>query len=93
MKRAPPRAKRLVVEEVPITTFKARCLALVEDVRRHRRELVITKHGKPVARVVSAEAPPAWPLLRDDWQGKIRVVGDIVHCDWSEEFDATRTVE
>lgn len=32
--------------------FKARCLKLMEDVRSRREEIVITKYGKPVAKLV-----------------------------------------
>jgi prevent-host-death family protein len=36
--------------------FKAGCLKLLDDVALSRRSLVITKHGKPVARVVPMPA-------------------------------------
>lgn len=32
--------------------FKAKCLQLLDDVAAHRESLVITKRGKPVARLV-----------------------------------------
>jgi prevent-host-death family protein len=57
--------------------FKARCLALMEDVRSTRRPIVITKRGKPVAKLVPVENGK-----KDDWigrlKGKMRIVGDIV---------------
>ena len=37
---------------VPASVFKARCLALLDEVATTHRSLVITKHGVPVARVV-----------------------------------------
>jgi prevent-host-death family protein len=55
--------------------FKARCLALMEDVRATRQPIVITKRGKPVAKLVPAEPE------KDQWigrlNGKMRIVGDI----------------
>jgi prevent-host-death family protein len=36
---------------VTATHFKAHCLRLLEDVRRTRRPLVVTRHGKPVAEI------------------------------------------
>ncbi len=36
---------------VTATRFKAQCLRLLEDVRRTRRPLVVTRHGKPVAEI------------------------------------------
>lgn len=37
--------------EVTATTFKARCLALLDDVADSGAELIITKRGRAVARV------------------------------------------
>lgn len=43
---------------VTATRFKAECLGLLDDVAATGRPLVVTKYGKPVARVVPFEAPP-----------------------------------
>jgi prevent-host-death family protein len=45
-------------ERVPAADFKARCLELLDRVRDERRRIVVTKHGKPVARVVPFEDEP-----------------------------------
>jgi prevent-host-death family protein len=42
----------MVTKTVPAGQFKAQCLALLDGVAQHRQALVITKRGKPVARVV-----------------------------------------
>jgi prevent-host-death family protein len=39
--------------------FKARCLAVLDEVASTGNAVVVTKRGKPVARVVPAEAPPS----------------------------------
>ncbi|MGC1459855.1 MAG: type II toxin-antitoxin system Phd/YefM family antitoxin [Steroidobacteraceae bacterium] len=36
---------------VTATHFKAHCLRLLEDVRRSRQPLLVTRHGKPVAEI------------------------------------------
>lgn len=41
-----------VMNEITATSFKARCLALLDEVAESGSELVITKRGKPVAQVV-----------------------------------------
>jgi len=41
--------------------FKARCLQLIDDVAEHREPLIITKRGKPVAKLVPIE--PEKPLF------------------------------
>ncbi len=65
------------MKEVGISEFKAKCLAMVEEVRKTRKPLRITRHGKPVAEVV----PPS-PVRRENWLGCMRgsaqIVGDII---------------
>jgi prevent-host-death family protein len=43
--------------EIPAARFKAQCLALLDDVAATGDELIVTKRGKPVARVVPLEPP------------------------------------
>lgn len=83
-------ARKPRVEEIPITRFKARCLSLVDDVRAGRREIVITKHGKPVARVIAEAPAESRRSLLGLWKGKAQVVGEIVRTDWSDEWSALR---
>ena len=72
--------------EVPLSELKARCSEIVDGVSRGGREVVITRRGEPVARLVPAE--PARRSPRGSWRGLVRITGDIVHADWSDEFEA-----
>lgn len=72
---------------IPAGQFKSRCLALMDEVNETGEEIVITKHGKPVSRLVPVEKnPPAmWGRYRD----QIRIVGDIMSpVVAAEEWDA-----
>jgi prevent-host-death family protein len=42
---------------VPAGRFKAECLALLDEVAATGAELVVTKRGRPVARLVPVEEP------------------------------------
>ncbi len=55
--------------------FKAKCLQLLDDVAKDRTSLVITKHGKPVAKLVPM--PPEKPLF-GAMAGSARDESDIV---------------
>ena len=46
------------------TEFKARCLQLLDEVQRTGEDLVISKRGKPVARVVAEKESKPWLALR-----------------------------
>jgi prevent-host-death family protein len=66
------------MEEISISEFKAKCLALLEQVRKTKKPLRITRHGKPIAEVV-----PSSPAKgRGNWlgcmKGTAEIVGDIV---------------
>lgn len=56
--------------------FKATCLQLMDQVQRTGEEIVITKHGRPVARLVPADMPATrqtFGLLSD----QTAIYGDI----------------
>src|SRR5712672_2300314 len=47
---------------VAAADFKANCLRLMDEVARQRRPIIITKRGKPVAKLVPVENSPIDPL-------------------------------
>ena len=53
--------------------FKTRCLALLDDVARTRQPLIVTKRGRPVAKVVPTERGTTRKLL-----GSIKFHGNII---------------
>ena len=67
------------MQEIAISEFKAKCLALLEQVRATKNPIRITRFGKPVAEVV----PPTTAAVdREAWLGSMkntmRITGDIV---------------
>jgi prevent-host-death family protein len=75
--------------EIPAGQFKARCLQLMEQVRTTRRSIVITKRGKPVARLmpVDEEMPSIFGRMR----GTVTIHGDIVGST-GEEWNAQKGI-
>jgi prevent-host-death family protein len=55
--------------------FKARCLRVMEEVKKYRTAVVITKKGRPVAKLVPPDAPPT--DVFGCMAGTARIVGDI----------------
>lgn len=66
------------MEEVPISKFKAKCLALLEQVRKTQKPLRITRHGKPVADVVPAAPSVDRAGLFGSMRNSMEILGDIV---------------
>ena len=56
------------METMPISRFKATCLATLERVRRTGQPLRVTRFGKPIADIV----PPAPEPPPRDWLGSFR---------------------
>ena len=81
-------AKKAAVTTVGAAEFKARCLEMLDRVREHGAEYVVTKHGKAVARVVPIAAPRG--TLRGAFADRLRITGDIVQVDWTSDWDASR---
>jgi prevent-host-death family protein len=67
------------VLEVKAAAFKDTCLTLLDQVYDHAMEVVVTKHGTPVARVVAPDAPSPSPF--GFMRGTILEHGDIVSPD------------
>jgi prevent-host-death family protein len=68
---------------IKASEFKARCLKLMDEVAESGEPVVITKNGRPVARLV-----PVTPERRSLWglhKGQIEILGDIIEpidVDW-----------
>lgn len=63
------------MQEITVSEFKARCLALLADLGPEG--LIITKHGEPVAKVVPINPRPNLSELIGCMEGEIKIVGDI----------------
>ena len=61
---------------LPAAEFKARCLAVMDEVEATGEEVTITKHGRPVAKLVPV-AEDATPLF-GRLAGWVTQEGDIV---------------
>ncbi|HEY1677308.1 MAG TPA: type II toxin-antitoxin system Phd/YefM family antitoxin [Candidatus Sulfotelmatobacter sp.] len=60
------------MKTISAAEFKAQCLALMDDVHSTREHIVITKRGKPVAKLVPTES------AKDDFIGRLKGVVEIV---------------
>jgi prevent-host-death family protein len=61
---------------IKASEFKAKCLAVIDEVERTRQPIVITKRGKPVAELVPHKRQGRNFL--GIFKGKMEIVGDII---------------
>ena len=63
------------MKQMRASTFKARCLSVMNDIQATGEPVIVTKRGKPVAKLVPADDD------KDDFIGRLegvfRVVGDV----------------
>lgn len=67
---------RIAMKTMAAGSFKIHCLAVMDEIQAKRETLVITKHGRPVVKVVPADkgADKIYGFLA----GRGRIRGDIV---------------
>jgi len=61
---------------MPAGQFKAKCLQLMDEVGKNHKEIVITKFGKPVAKLVPISSPKPKSAF-GCMKGSIKIHGDI----------------
>ncbi len=65
----------MTIKKIPAGEFKARCLSVMDSVHKTREPVLITKRGRPVAKLVPADEAPRDFLGR--LEGIVKIVGDI----------------
>jgi prevent-host-death family protein len=65
------------VRKIAISEFKAKCLAILDEVQKTQEPILITRRGSPIAEV----SPPS-PRSTSGWigsmMGRMEILGDIV---------------
>lgn len=64
------------MKEVAISEFKAKCLAILDEVQKTQQPILVTRRGRPVAEI----GPPP-PQDDRSWIGsmkQIKIFGDII---------------
>jgi prevent-host-death family protein len=65
------------MKSVAISEFKAHCLTLLEDVARTGEPILVTKRGKPLARVTPSGNTDALSP-QDTLHGTVEILGDVL---------------
>ena len=71
---------------IKASEFKAKCLKLMDEVAESGEEIVITKNGRPVSRLLPYRQRPKTLFGRD--RDKLLILGDIggpIDVEWDAE--------
>ncbi len=62
------------MESLSVSKFKATCLSVLEDVKKQKKRVIITKRGKPIAEVIPYDSKNNDTPLKDT----VVFMGDII---------------
>lgn len=82
------------VRTITATEFKAKCLRLMDEIDGTDTELVITKNGRPVSRLIPYREQPKTLFGID--RGRFETIGDVVSpldAEWEAEVDPDRVID
>ena len=74
---------------MPAAEFKAKCLALLDEVEASGEAITVTRRGRPVATLQGAKKRP-WKSSEGAWVGKVEITGDIVNFNTAGFWDVVR---
>jgi prevent-host-death family protein len=66
------------MKEVSISEFKAKCLGIMEEVRKTRKPIRVTRFGTPVAEVIPPSPPKPTGRRLGCMVGTAEILGDII---------------
>ena len=65
-----------MTKAIKASEFKAKCLALIDEVASSGDKIVITKNGKPLAELVPHRSRTVSPF--GVWKDSVEIKGDII---------------
>jgi prevent-host-death family protein len=68
------------MKKIPAGRFKTQCLAIIDEVQKTKAPVLITKNGRPLAKLAPVEEAPRQFLGR--LEGLMKAVGDIESPIW-----------
>jgi prevent-host-death family protein len=71
---------------VSVTEFKAKCLALLNEIHENGESITITKRGRPLATVRPA-GRKKWKSLEGAWAGRFTIPDEILEADTADLWE------
>ncbi|MBZ5621994.1 MAG: type II toxin-antitoxin system prevent-host-death family antitoxin [Acidobacteriia bacterium] len=74
---------------VSATEFKAKCLALLDEIGNEGGTITVTKRGRPLV-MVGPVRKRQWPSTEGLWKGKVEIPEEQLTADLSARWDVLR---
>ena len=74
---------------ISATEFKAKCLALLDEVGSEGGTITVTKRGRPMATVGPARRR-LWPTSEGLWKGKVHIPEELLTGNMSDRWEVLR---
>ena len=75
---------------VGVTEFKAKCLALLDEIDHQGGTITVTKRGRPMAMVGPVRKRRLWKSSEGLWAGKVHISEEQLTADRSELWEVLR---
>ena len=78
---------------IKASEFKAKCLQLMDEVAESGEEIIITKYGRPVSKLIPYRGKPKSFFGAD--KGRMKIIGDIISpidVEWEAETNPDRVL-
>lgn len=73
-----------------ISDFKATCLAVLERVHADGETVLVTRRGKPLAKIVPATGAGAQKRVLGEMAGEASSKGDLVHIGFEGDWESLK---
>ena len=79
---------------IKASEFKSKCLKIMDEVNEDGGEIIITKNGRPVAKLTAFQARPK--TLFGAGRDRMKILGDIIspiEVEWEAQASPDRAVD
>ena len=70
------------MESLPVSKFKATCHSVLSDVKALKKQIIITKHGEPIAKVIPYSRDDKDIPLKDTVTFMSDIISPVTEKDW-----------
>jgi len=77
----------VITQTINVTEFKAKCLALFDEVEAGKISITVTRRGKVIGVVNPPPAKQKFKSLAGSWAGRIKENVDLANLDTSDMWD------